>query len=72
MREETESIGRRLTTAQIVELARSLRATLTGIQARELVASGATVHRIEGAVAALEAVLGRRSSLLTDLTIDSK
>jgi hypothetical protein len=69
---ESRAMTRPLRNAQIEELAESLRQTLAGCEAGDLVVSTSMVHRIEGAVAALESVLGQRSSLLSDLTVDSK
>jgi hypothetical protein len=58
--------------AEIEALADSLRHLLAAISAGELSASGATRHRLEGALAAVEAVLGEGSSLLPRLGLDSK
>jgi len=63
---------RPLRNAQIEELAESLRQTLAACEAGDLVTSTSLVHRLEGAIAALESVLGKRSSLLDDLGVDSK
>ena len=56
-------------------MAASARALLAAIDAGELVTDSATRHRLEGALAALEAVLGvpaDRSSLLDRLGVESK
>jgi len=58
---------RPLTRPEVSALDDQLRAVLGAIDAGELDASSAARSRLEGAVAALDAVLGRPSSLLTDL-----
>jgi hypothetical protein len=47
-----------LTRSEMADLARSLQALLDAIGNDELTASTATTYRLEGAVTALEAVLG--------------
>ncbi len=63
---------RPLRNPQIEELAESLRVTLAACEAGDLVASVSLIHRLEGAIAALESVLGQRSTLLNDLGVESK
>ena len=58
--------------AEIKDLSISVRRVIDALDAGQLSASGATRHRLEGAVAALEAVLGDRSSLLESLGLDNK
>lgn len=54
---------------QIAATTDTLRRVLELIQTGDLTASIATTHRIEGAVAALEAVIGDSSSLLLRLGV---
>jgi hypothetical protein len=56
--------------ATATEAASQLRALLTKIEAGDLTARPAMRHRIEGALTALEAVLGERTSLLDALDDD--
>lgn len=58
---------RPLTSSEVSALDDQLQAVLGAINAGELDASPAARSRLEGAVAALDAVLGRPTSLLTDL-----
>ncbi len=58
-------MGLKLTDAQIERLAESLRETLAACESGELVASTQMIHRLEGAIAALESALGRLSSFNT-------
>lgn len=58
---------RPLTRAQTTAMADHLRSTLAAIDAGELTASTAMRYRLEGAVSALDAVLGRPSTLLEGL-----
>ena len=53
-------------------LAETVRRLLASVERGELAASGATRNRLEGALAALEAVLGEPSTLLDALGLDSK
>ena len=53
-------------------LAETLEAVLASIDAGELTASASTRLRLEGAIVALEAVLGDPSTLLDRLGPDSK
>lgn len=57
-----------LTRIETAALADSLRRTLGLIYANELAANPRTTHRLEGALIALEAVLGERSNPLEDLS----
>ena len=50
--------------AEVVALAEQLRSTLARVRSGELTASTAFEHRLEGAVTALDAVLGNPTSLL--------
>jgi hypothetical protein len=58
--------------AQIVATAESLRRMLALVDAGEMTVSIATRHRMEGALAALEAVNGEPSSLLDTLGLAGK
>lgn len=58
---------RPLSRAQTTALAEQLRRALVAIDAGELTASTATRYRLEGAVSALDAVLGVSSTLLDGL-----
>jgi hypothetical protein len=61
-------VTKRLTATQADELSEDLRSLLQRIDAGELVASTATVHRIQGAIVALEVVSGRSSqAIVSDL-----
>ncbi|MGA8680469.1 MAG: hypothetical protein ABSB54_17625 [Acidimicrobiales bacterium] len=51
-----------LTHGEMADLARSLQALLYAIQRDEMTASTATVYRLEGAVTALDTVLGNDST----------
>jgi hypothetical protein len=63
---EVEQMSRgRLTPEQTAHLADQLEALLACLDADEMSASAATRYRIEGAVAALQAVSGRLGSSLT-------
>lgn len=53
--------------ATAAELADQIRRTLAAIDAGELTASTATSYRLQGALSALDALLGRPSTLLADL-----
>jgi hypothetical protein len=53
-------------------LAQNLRRLLLAIETGEMSATAATRHRLEGALAALEAVLGDPSTLLERLGLESK
>lgn len=55
------------------EMASSLRRLLDAIQDddNEVTATAMTRHRIEGALVAVETLLGQRSSLLDDLSTDA-
>jgi hypothetical protein len=50
-----------LTRSEVADLTRSLQALLDAIHNDELTASTATTYRLEGAVKALEAVLGHEA-----------
>lgn len=60
---------RMLTRSEIVGLSEGLRTLLASVEGGDLDASAALRHRIEGAITALDAVLGSRSSL--DFVLDS-
>lgn len=60
-----------LNQAGIEALAASLHSMLDRIRADELTASTATRYRLEGALTALEVVLGTRASLIDALTGDA-
>ncbi len=60
-----------MTTDEIAGLADGLTAVLERVEKGELTASTATRYRLEGAGAALDAVLGRRPDLLGDLADDT-
>jgi hypothetical protein len=62
--------GRPLTRAEVADLADRLRALLGQIDAGNLDATRAMRYRLEGAIAALDAALGRPSTLLGDLLGD--
>jgi len=64
--------GRPLTRAEIVSLADQLRGLLAQLDARSLDASTATRYRIQGAVAALDAALGRPSTLLDESAVSPR
>ncbi len=53
--------------AEVLALSDALRRVLAAIEAGELVASQATVHRLQGAVVALDVVLNNRSTMLEAL-----
>jgi hypothetical protein len=57
-----------LTRDETAALASSVRSLLAMVERDELDATAAMTYRLEGALAALEAVLGERSSLLENLT----
>jgi hypothetical protein len=57
---------RRLTNEEIRKLAEALAGLLNRIRTGELVASTAMSYRLEGALTALQAVLGESSSLVDD------
>ena len=61
-----------LTRSETAALADSLRRTLGLIYANELSAKPRTTHRLEGALIALEAVLGARSNPLEELSKDDR
>jgi hypothetical protein len=63
-------VTRSLTRPEIASLAADLRAMLHRIESGELDATPPMRNRIEGAVAALEAVLGNRASLGFDLNAE--
>jgi hypothetical protein len=58
--------------SEVEELGASLLRVLDAIDSGELTASGATRSRLEGALTALEAVLGEPSTLLARLGVESK
>jgi hypothetical protein len=61
-----------VTGAEIEGLADSVRSVLWAADGGSLELSSATRHRLEGALTALEAVLGEPSSLLSALGVESK
>jgi hypothetical protein len=58
-----------MTNDEVQELAETLRRLLALMDAGDLVASTATQYRLQGALAALEGVLGRSSTLVADLSV---
>jgi hypothetical protein len=58
---------RPLTRTETAELAGSIRDLLAMVQRDELDATAAMIYRLQGALAALETVLGERSGLLERL-----
>jgi hypothetical protein len=56
----------------VERLAETIRRLLASVERGELAASGTTRNRLEGALAALEAVLGEPSTLVDELGLDSK
>ncbi|MGI8750959.1 MAG: hypothetical protein ACR2MN_01325 [Acidimicrobiales bacterium] len=63
-------MSKRLTAAETDALAKTLAGALALIRADELTASTATVYRIEGAIAALEAVAGKGGDDLLGVFLD--
>lgn len=59
--------GHPLTRSEIAELAERLQALLVMIEGEDMSASTAMTYRLQGAVSALEAVVGRSHSLLDPL-----
>ena len=57
----------RLSISETRRLAEDVAALLDRIRTGDLVASTAMTYRLEGALTAVEAVLGNRSSLIADL-----
>ncbi len=58
---------RMLTRPEVLSLSEDLRALLTSTEVGDLDATAPMRHRIEGAVTALDAVLGNRPSLAIEL-----
>lgn len=64
---KTQRVPRSLTRSQVEQLAESTRALLDRIRSGELAARPETIHRLEGALVALQAVLGAPDDALREL-----
>ena len=65
-------MGKPLSRVEVAALADDLRKMLASIEAGDLDATTAMRHRIEGALAALEVVLGHSAGLAFDLPSQSE
>ena len=65
-------MGKSLSRAEVTALADDLRKMLATIESGDLEATTAMRHRIEGALAGLEVVLGRTARLAFDLPPQSE
>ena len=65
-------MARYLNREQTRSLLVDMKRLLSKLESGELSAPAATVYRLEGAIVALEAVLGEKPALLDSLSIDTK